>query len=288
MIVAALAIGGLSTGARAATDDQQGLENREVKQDLEDFKPATPKELRGVQIKNNVGDKIPADVKLVSHEGEDVVLGDYLKDGKPALVVLGYYKCPTLCSAILNGTLDALKEVSLDAGRDFNVIVVSIDPKEGPEVASKKRASYVKAYARDGAASGWHFHTGAETEVRRLADALGFGYRWDETSQQYAHAGGIFFLSPDSTLSRTLWGMSFKPRDVKFALIDASQGKVGSVVDQVLLSCFSYTPDSQRYSVYIFGVMRLAGVATIVLLGGALIFLWRRFERKKRRKGRKQ
>ncbi len=245
-----------------------------------------PKALQNIEIEDKLGAKVPLDVKLINDAGEPVRLGDYFSGaatpgarGKPVLLTLGYYECPMLCSLVLNSTLEALKKVSLDVGEDFNVVTVSINPRESVEIAKMKRDNYLKEYDREGAAAGWRFHVAEEDEVKRLADAVGFQYRWDETQEQFAHSAGIFFLAPDGTLTRTLYGLSYSATDVKFALMEASRGEVGSVGDRILMSCFQYTPDGQRYGVYVFGVMRLGGVLTILFLGTMLFVLWRRERR---------
>lgn len=248
-----------------------------------------PKALDGTQIEDKLGAKVPLDVKLVNDEGEAVTLGEYFskeKTGKPVLLTLGYYQCPMLCSLVLNSTLEALKKVSLDVGEDFTVVTVSIDPKETVALAKQKRSNYLSQYGREGAAPGWRFHVAEEAEVKRLADAIGFEYRWDERAEQYAHGAGIFFVSPDGTLTRTLYGLSYGATDVKFALMEASRGEVGSVTDRVLMSCFQYTPDGQRYGVYVWGVMRLGGILTLLFLGTMLFVLWRR-ERRNQSSGHK-
>lgn len=243
-----------------------------------------PKALEGSEIVDKLGAKVPLDVTLTRDDGEVVRLGDYFsgeKGGPPVLLTLGYYQCPMLCSLVLNSTLEALKQVSLDVGEDFHVVTVSIDPKETVALAKQKRDTYLAEYGREGAADGWRFHVAEEAEVKRLADAVGFHYRYDEEMQQYAHGAGIFFLSPDGTLTRTLYGLSYSAIDTKFALMEASRGKVGSVTDRILMSCFQYTPDGQKYGVYIWGVMRLGGILTILLLGTMLFVLWRRERNRK-------
>lgn len=245
--------------------------------------PYRPKELADIDIEDRLGNKVPLDVVLTDSRGERVELRRYFsgeQSGKPVLLTLGYYTCPMLCSLVLNATLEALREVSLDVGEDFTVVSVSIDPRDTVDIARGKQKTYLKSYGREGAQEGWHFHVADEAEVKRLADAVGFRYRWDESTKQYAHAAGIFFLSPDGTLTRTLYGISYDPTDVKLALMEASRGEVGTITDKILLSCFRYTADSQRYGVYVWGVMRLAGVLTIIFLGGLLGALWYR-ERKK-------
>lgn len=243
-----------------------------------------PKKLDGSEIVDQLGAKVPLDVKLTNDAGEVVRLGDYFsgeKGGPPVLLTLGYYQCPMLCSLVLNATLEALKKVSLDVGKDFQVLTVSIDHEETVELAREKRETYLKEYGREGAADAWRFHVAEKREIARLAEAVGFHYFYDEKQKQYAHGAGIFFLSPDGTLTRTLYGLSYRPTDVKFALMEASRGEVGSITDRILMSCFQYTADAQQYGVYIFGVMRLGGILTILLLGGMLFVLWRR-ERRRR------
>lgn len=242
-----------------------------------------PRELEGIDIADKLGASLPLDVMLTDENGKERPLGEYFsgeRAGKPVLLTLGYYECPMLCSLVLKGTLDALKELSLDVGEDFSVVTVSIDPRESTSVAKAKRQNYLADYDRPGAEEAWHFHVAEEAQVRRLADAVGFSYRWDERDEQYIHAAGIFFISPDGVLTRTLYGISYPPKDVKFALMEASRGEVGTITDKVLLSCFQYTPDGQRYGVYVWGLMRLGGVLTILFLGMLLFVLWRREQRR--------
>lgn len=244
-----------------------------------DAVPYRPKPLQDIEIEDRLGDKVPLDVELTDENGEKVKLGKYFsgqQTGKPVVLVLGYYTCPMLCSLVLNSTIEGLKGVDLDAAKDFTVVSVSVDPRDTVKIAHDKRETYLRAYGREGAEQGFHFHIGDEKEVKRLADAVGFKYRWDEETKQYAHAAGIFFLSPDGTLTRTLYGLTYAPNDVKFALMEASRGEVGTIVDKVLLSCFTYTADSQKYGVYVFGLFRVGGVLTILFLGTLLFVLWRR------------
>lgn len=250
-----------------------------------DLEPIIPQDLQNIDIVDRLGSRVPLSAVLTDDTGASVPLSRYFSgepNGKPVLLVLGYYTCPMLCSMVLNATFEALKGVDLLAGRDFEIVSVSIDPRDAVEVAHDKRETYLKLYDRENADAGVHFHIAEPAVVKALADSVGFTFRWDEKTKQYAHAAGIFFLSPDGTLTRTLYGLTFSPTDVKFALMEASRGEVGSIVDKVILSCFSYTPDSQRYGVYIFGLFRLGGVLTILFLGGLLIHLWRREHAKSR------
>ncbi len=239
-----------------------------------------PQKLQGAQIADDrIGTSVPYDVHLTDHNGNPVALGQYFSNKKrPVILTLGYYRCPMLCTLVLNGLLDAIKAMPLRLGQDYTVLSVSIHPKETVDLASKKRASYMRALGQgaDVARARWPFHVGDEAHVKRLADAVGFGYRWDPRSEQYAHGAGIFVLDPQGKLNRVLYGVEFAPAQLKLALVEASQGKVGTLFDRILLSCFHYDPDSHRYGVAIFGVMRLAGGITVLILAGVLLYLWRR------------
>lgn len=241
--------------------------------------PIVPKPLQDIDIADRLGNKVPLDAALVNESGEAVRLGDYFTgefSGKPVLLVLGYYSCPMLCSLVLNGVMEGLQQIDYVPGKDFTLVSVSIDSRDTYEVARDKRNNYLKTYRGISQGAGIHFHVADEQVSRAIANSVGFGYRWDDKTQQYAHAAGVFFISPDGTLTRTLFGLTFSRQDLSFALMEASRGEVGSIVDKVILSCFSYTSDKQKYGIYIFGLFRLAGVITILLLGGLLVSLWRR------------
>lgn len=287
----AMVITTIACAVLGATDVQAGTdEARAVAQNAAASSPAAvieagraepvlPKPLQNIDIADQLGNRLPLDAKLTDHTGKAVSLGDYFSgeaSGKPVLLVLGYYSCPMLCSLVLNGALDALRTIDLKPGKDFRLVSVSIDPRDTVDVAKSKRDTYLKTYQLAEHEDGIVFHIADAQESKRIADAAGFGYRWDKDTQQYAHAAGIFFVSPDGTLTRTLYGLTFQSQDVKFALMEASRGEVGTIVDKVILSCFSYTSDSQRYGVYIFGLFRVSGALTILFLGGLLITLWRR------------
>lgn len=242
----------------------------------------TPLAMQGADISDQRGAQLPLDIELTNHLGRKVILGDYLKSGGTAKVLtLGYYECPMLCNLVLNGLVDSVSGMSLVLGRDYDVLSVSIDAQEKIELAAQKRESYLVSAGVSPSTEVWPFNVASEQEVRRLADAVGFGYRYDESIKQYAHAAGIFVISPDGVLSRTLYGIQYKPSDLKFSLMEASSGRIGSLMDKVLLTCFHYDPDSHKYGVYIFGLMRMAGLATIVVLGSFLTVLWRRDRRLK-------
>ena len=239
-----------------------------------------PHQIKGTEIVHKQGAQIPTDVVLTDHTGKKVQVGDYLHQGKPLVLTLGYYECPMLCSLVLNGLTDVMKNQSLKLGQDYHVLSVSINPNEKPDLADTKRVNYLKSMNLS-LESPWAFTVGSHDEVKRLADSVGFGYRYDKTSGEYVHSAGIFIVSPEGILSRTLYGIAYRPADFKMSLVDASHGKVGSLMDRIILSCFHYQPDSHRYGVYIFGVMRVAGLLTVILLGIFLFVL-----RKRERRGR--
>lgn len=239
----------------------------------------TPPELKDVQVVEHLGEKVPLDLEFVDEDGRKVKLGQYFTGRRPVLLTLVYYQCPMLCNMVLNGVVAGLKPLDWVPGQDYEVVTVSINPTEGPELAREKKASYLAELGKPGAEKGWHFLTGERAHIKALADAVGFGYRYDPAQQQYAHGAVIFLLSPDGTISRYLYGIDFPPKQLRLGLVEAGQGKLGSAIDQFLLRCYQYDPASRKYGVYVWGVMRMGGLLTIVVLGGLLLYLWRR-ERK--------
>ncbi len=237
---------------------------------------SAPREVIGTEIIDKRGSVVPAGILLSNHRGEKVFLSSYFAKGntKPVILTLGYYQCPMLCNLVLNGLLESLKTMSLQVGKDFRMISVSINPKETPDLAKNKRANYLKA-VNLGDNADWEFYVGEEAQVRKLADAIGFQYKYHERSKEYIHSAGIFILSPDGRLSRTLYGIAYQASDVKMSLIDAGNHKIGSLLDRVILSCFNYNPDSHTYGIYIFGIMRIGGLLTILAICVMLFFYWR-------------
>ena len=238
-----------------------------------------PPALKDITIEQRLDEQLPLDLRLVDEEGRSVELKEYFKD-KPVVLALVYYTCPMLCNQILNGTTGALKTLSLDAGKDFEVVAVSFDPRDTPETARSKKAAYMERYGRKGTEGGWHFLSGDEASVKALADAAGFRYRWDEETQQYIHASGIMIATPQGRLSRYLYGIEYAPKDLKYSLIEASAGKIGNVVDQLFLYCYHYDPVTGKYGPVIMNMIRLIAVATFT--GIALLI----FIRRRRRAGR--
>lgn len=241
-----------------------------------------PQQFDGVEVVEHIGEKVPMDLELVDETGAKVRLGDYFKGEKPVILIPGYYECPMLCGLVLNGVLDGMKGLEWTAGEDFVILNFTINPKEGYTLAAAKKETYVEALGRPEAAEGWHFLTGEEANLKRLADALGFGYRWDPRQQQYAHGAAITLVTPDGTMARYLYGVHFPSDQLRMALVESADGKLGSTIEQFLLTCFHYDPDSRKYGIYVWGVMRLGGLLTVAILG-SLIFVLRRREKRARR-----
>ncbi len=235
-----------------------------------------PKALEGVGISERPGAQVPLDLEFVAEDGQPVRLSRYVTGKRPVILTLNYYRCPMLCGLLLSGLLDGLKELAWTPGNEFEVVTVSIDPLETPKLAMLKKESYITEFGRPAAAAGWHFLTGKEKDIRALAASVGFGYRYDEERQQYAHAAGIFLLTPDGRVARVLYGVTFEPRTLRLALTEASRGKVGTTADQVLLFCYHYDANAGRYVVAASNIMRLGGAATAVIVGGWLLAAWRR------------
>ena len=234
-----------------------------------------PAPLREIGFDQNLDQKLPLDAQFVDDAGTPVTLGSYYGH-KPVLLAFVYYTCPMLCTQVLNAITATISMLSLDAGKDFDLVLVSIDPRETPAQAAAKKAEYLHRYKRPGAGAGWHFLTGTEPEIKRVAKAAGFRYAWDEQTQQYAHPTGIIVTTPDGRLARYLFGIEYGPRDLKLALVDASDGKIGTFADQLLLYCFHYDPMTGRYGIYIMRTLRVAGVVTVLSIGMFILVMVRR------------
>jgi protein SCO1 len=236
-----------------------------------------PKILSDVGFDQHLGDTVPLDAVFRDESGQAVKLGDYFGK-RPVVLSLAYYECPMLCTVTLNGLASALDVLSFDPGRDFEIVNVSFEPKETPALAAAKKAAYLHRYKRPGAAGAWHFLTGDAAQIRRLTDAVGFKYAWDEQTKQYAHASGIMVLTADGRLARYLYGVEYAPKDLRFAIVEASQGRILSPVDRLLLYCYHYDPTLGRYGKSVMAMLRVAAVITLGGLG-AMIFGLRRRDR---------
>jgi protein SCO1/2 len=225
------------------------------------------------------GSQVPLDTTFRDEQGRTVKLGDYI-GRRPVILVLAYYRCPQLCTLVLNGLLGGLKGVPFQPGKEFEVVTVSFDPRETPDLAAAKKASYVDGYGRPGAENAWHFLTGDKNQIDLLAAAVGFHYAFDEKQDRYNHPSGVIILTPEGKVSRYLFGIRFLARDLKLGLVEASEGKVGSVADQLMLFCFHYDPAAGNYSIAILNVVRAAGAVTVLGLGLMAGRMWWREMRK--------
>jgi protein SCO1 len=236
---------------------------------------AVPRIFTDVAIAPEFGAKIPLDLPFVDADGRDVRLSELLSD-RPVILHLVYYECPMLCKLSSDGLLRALSTLSLRLGEDFDIITLSFDPREGPELSTLARKLAIERCGRTAVERGWQFLTGDEAAITELCAAVGFRYMLDEATGQFAHASGVFILTADGTLSRFLSGVEFAPRDLRLALVEASAGKVGTAADQVLLMCYMYDPSSGKYGVAIMTAVRIAGIATVGGMGLAIYALLRR------------
>ncbi|MEP6995946.1 MAG: SCO family protein, partial [Acidobacteriota bacterium] len=234
-----------------------------------------PALLKGIGIDQRLDAALPLTLAFRDEAGRAVRLGDYF-GRRPVVLALVYYNCPMLCTQVLNGLVASLNVMSLAAGEDFDVVAVSFDPRETPEMARAKKEAYLARYKHPAADAGWHFLTGQEAQIHALAQAAGFRYRYDSQLDQFAHASAIFVATPDGRLARYFYGIEYAPRDLRLALVEASAGRIGTPVDQILLFCFHYDPASGKYGATIVNMVRLAGLLTIALLGSSLWVLSRR------------
>ncbi|MGO9836676.1 MAG: SCO family protein [Polyangiaceae bacterium] len=246
--------------------------------------PASPApELAGVDIVEHLGQALPRDAAFRDTDGEPVRLGDYFDGKRPTLFVFAYHTCPMLCSLVLDATVKSLNDVAWTVGQEFDVVSVSIDPRDTPETATKKRAQVIASYPRaKGDPKGWHFLVGDEKNIRRVTDAIGFEYRYDARQQQYAHPAAIYLLGPDGRIGRYLYGISYDPNDVRLGLLEASQGRSISTTEKILLFCYHYDPQGKHYALVAMNVMRLGGAVTVFALGGLIAVMWAR-ERRRRK-----
>lgn len=227
-------------------------------------------------IDQRLNAQIPLDLVFHDERGDAFALGKYFGT-RPVVLMMGYYRCPRLCSLALNHLAESLRKTDYEIGRDFEVIMVSIDPRETPELAAAKKAALAEHYGRSGADTGWHLLTGEAAASQRLADAVGFRYAFDAERDLYAHAAGIIVLTPDGKVARYLFGLEYSPRDLGFALEDASAGTIGSPVEQPLrLLCFAYDPVAGKYTLMTMRLVQIGGALTVVLLGCYLVRAWRR------------
>ncbi len=235
-----------------------------------------------IGITEHLGETLSvSEYEFKNEDDKTVRLGDYFNYGRPVLLTFVYYECPNLCNFMLNGLVNSLKNLDpknleWTPGKNFEIVTISIHPQEKPDLARRKKQSYLNAYGRLEAAKGWHFLTGEESQIRKLALKVGFGYQYDPNEKQYAHSAAIFVMTSEGKISRYLYGIEYPSQDLKLALLEASSGKIGSVVDRMLLFCYRYNPQTRKYSVYLTRLMQTSCIACVLVFGGYLMVFWRR------------
>ncbi len=236
--------------------------------------------LHDIGIDQHLNEQLPLDLMFRDEAGRTVKLRDYFGK-RPVILTFAYYECPMLCTLVLNGLVKAMRAIPLVLGKDFEVVNISINPKEKPPLAAAKKNTYVKEYGRLDAAQGWHFLTGEEEQIRQATAAAGYRYRYDPEYGQYAHASGIIVLTPEGKFSRYFYGLEYSARDLRLGLVEAASNKIGSPVDQVLLFCFHYDPITGKYGLIVARITQALGTGTVIILGGFMILMLRRERRAK-------
>jgi protein SCO1/2 len=235
-----------------------------------------PPQLADVTFEQRLNDRLPLDARFRDETGRAVTLRAYFGK-RPVVLAFVYYQCPMLCTQVMNGVSSALKVVPFTPGQDFDVVFISFDPRDTPQAAAEKKTALLADYQQTGTAAGWHFLTGDETSIRQVTSAAGFSYRWDDATGQFAHVSGVLVATADGRLSRYFYGIEYSPRELRMALVESGDGKIGSAVDKLLLYCYHYNPATGRYGAIAMNVVRLGGAVTVLFLGG-FIFLMRRRE----------
>jgi protein SCO1/2 len=232
----------------------------------------TPPQLHDVTFKQRLDETLPLDAEFKDDTGRTVTLGQYF-GRKPVVLAFVYYECPMLCTQVMNGLSSALKVMSFEAGQDFEVVLVSFDPRDTPASAAEKKRTHLEYWSTERDAGAWHLLTGDEATIRRVTSAAGFTYRWDEVTGQFAHVSGVLVVTPEGKLSRYFYGVEYSPNELRMALVESSEGRIGSAIDELLLYCYQYDPESGRYGVVVMNLIRLGGVLTMLFIGGFIMLM---------------
>ena len=289
MPVAILAALALVAGANAQNPQKENFEDGPTLQgphdvptpDLLNIKGVDrPTPLKEVTIEQRLNSQLPLDATFRDEDGQTVPLGKYFGK-RPVVLALVYYECPMLCTQILNGMVRAAKVMTFTPGKDYDVVAISFDARETPKQAMLKKQIYMKDYGHPETANGWHFLTGDLSSIKRVTDAVGFRYKWDVYTATFAHASAIYVLTPDGKLSKYFYGIEYSPKDMRFGLVEASQNKIGNAVDQILLFCYHFDPTTAKYTVFALDLLRVAGAATVLTLGGFVFIMLRRDSKQK-------
>jgi len=237
-----------------------------------------PEALKSVGIEQKLESQLPLAATFTDENRNEVKLGDYFGKEKPVILALVYYECPMLCNEVLNGLTGSLKGINFTAGKEFDVVAISFDARENTKekLAGNKKAAYLERYNRPGTDNGWHFLTGSQSEIDKVTEAVGFNYRFDEKTNQFAHAGGIMIATPEGKMSRYLYGIDYSPNDIKFSLMESSKNNIGNPAEQLYLYCYHYDPSTGKYGFAILNILRFAGIATILGIGMMMFVFWRR------------
>jgi protein SCO1/2 len=244
-----------------------------------------PAELEGVGVTEKLADQVPLDLRFQDENGQDVTLAKYFDGARPVILNLGYMGCPMLCGLVANGMVDAMNGMKHTAGEEYTVLSVSIDHTETATLARAKKQGYLRQYQRPAAAQGWHWLTGREDQIRTLTDAVGFGFKWNDKRQEYAHAAVLIVLSPDGRVMRYLYGIQFDPKTLQLSLVEAADGQTGSSLDKFLLFCFHYDAETGRYGPAARNIMKAGGLITVVVIVGVVLGFRRRERRIQRTSG---
>jgi protein SCO1 len=267
-----LTVAALSAAAVCAQPGQPAPAQPSLSMQDSNLKPALPGALQGVGIDQKLDEQIPLYLTFKDEAGRSVPLSEFFKTGKPVILAPVYYRCPMLCTQILTGLESALKAVSFNPGQDFEVVAVSFDPKDTPEIAAAKKETYLKRYGRANTANGWHFLTGDEANIKPFMDSIGFHYKYDPKTDQYAHASAIMVVTPTGHVSKYFYGVEYSPRDIRLGLVEASANKIGTPVDAILLFCYHYDPATGKYGALAINMVRFGG-AIFVVFGGLFLLI---------------
>jgi protein SCO1 len=236
---------------------------------------AEPEALQAMLFNQKLDSQVQLNLPFVDETGEEVLIGRYFGE-MPVILVMAYYECPMLCTLVLNGLVDSLKQIDFTPGREMQVVTVSIDPRDTPQLAAEKKVNYLESYGRPETADGWHFLVGEEPAINALAEAVGFNYVYEEDTGQFAHPAGIIVLTPSGRVSHYFFGIQYNPIDVRLGIVEASENRIGNLVDQVYLLCYAYDPEIGGYGLVIQNVLRIAGAGTVLIIAGGLLLLVRR------------
>jgi protein SCO1/2 len=236
---------------------------------------STPIQLRGVGFKQRLDEVLPLDAAFRDDDGRHVTLGQ-LFGVRPVILAFVYYECPMLCTQVMNGLSSSLKAMPFVAGKDYDVVLISFDPRDTPAIAAEKKRAHMEYWSTERDATAWHLLTGDEESIRHATSAAGFTYQWDERTGQFAHVSGVLVATPEGRLSRYFYGVEFSPKELRLALVESGQGRIGSAIDELLLYCFHYNPESGRYGLVVMNLVRLGGLVTVLAIGGFIVLMRRR------------